>query len=184
MRIRILILAVLLLGTASLQAQEKKEKLSKEEKKAKKELARAEKAQTVLASIGNKSFVIESHSLYNRYGSRRFVPTHTTFISVNNDELTIQVGTYSGVGSNGLGGFTTKGRVNRYEVSEIDDKGNVNIRVESSTILLGHISIFITVSSDGSSRARLSTNFGGRLTFEGDLVDLEESRVYEGFSIF
>ncbi len=177
-------MAVMLLGAVGLQAQEKKEKLSKEERKAKRELAKEARTEAVLAMIENQSFVLEAHSLFNRYGSRIFVPANVNFIALNDQELTIQVGNFGAIGNNGLGGFTAKGRVSSITVSEVDDKGRVNLRIEASTIGLGHTSILMEVAKDGSARATVTNNFGGRLTFQGDLFAPEESRVYEGLTLF
>ncbi len=149
--------------------------------KAKKE-AKAEKDyQLTKQMLENKNFVLESDFLQDRYGNRVFVNSTINFVAVDSAEAVIQIGSNYRMGYNGVGGITAKGRITNWELKE-DKRHNFTLSMNVMTSI-GMYDLHFSISSSGRATARLTGLRPGQLTFDGDLVPIEESRVYEGRSI-
>ncbi len=133
--------------------------------------------------IENKDFVLESDYLRNRYGDRFMVSSVINFVKVEPDNVAvIQIGNNYAMGSNGVGGVTAKGKIVRWEVTPREKSKSFNIMMTVSTPV-GMYDVNFQISPGGNTMAQLTGSYGGRLTFEGDLVPNDESVVYEGTSI-
>lgn len=172
------IMAFFFVNVFSVQAQD--EKLSKKEKR--KMERKAEQAR-VYERTGNlldsMQFVLEADYLNNQRGYRVVVPNTLNFIKIDSNDAVLQVGRNSGMGSNGLGGTTAEGNISRYEVNKNEKKRTYDVRMNVNTNI-GHYDVFMLVSADGRARATISGVYPGKLTWEGDIVSLEDSRVYKG----
>ena len=155
-------------------------KLLKAERKNEEQQRLTENYETIVAQIKDTAFVIETHTLFDRYNNSYPVAPTTNFVMVDGDKLTLQLGFLGRVGANGLGGITIEGNISDYEILEMKENGPARLRMHVSSLLLGSTEVGITISRDGSSRAYVSGAFRTRLSFSGNFTPLEESIVYKG----
>ncbi len=153
--------------------------VSKEEAKKAKAEEQYKKLQNL---VENKHFVLEADYLRDRYIARQPVSPMINFIKVDSDVATIQIGSTTAIGSNGVGGVTAKGRISTWEVKK-NKKGNalyVNMNVMTT---IGIYDIYMSIGASGTASAKLTGLTRGELIFDGDVVPTEESLVYEGISL-
>lgn len=160
----------------NLTKEEKKAlKLAKKEEEARK---REEALARFLSIAQDKQWVLEAHTVFEK-GGRSFPMNPTTnFVSVIGDETTIQLSFNGIVGWNGVGGITLEGKTTKYEVSE--SKNGITITMTAIGSGMGPADLLVTIGSDGNGRATISGNWGQRITFSGNFVASEDSRVYKG----
>lgn len=163
----------------------------KAEKKQKKEAEKAankalEEQATLkaLASIKDKSFVLETNTIRDRYGKVYNLPSSINFVGRVDDKATVQIGLNGIMGWNGVGGITVTGDITSEE-DLFDKEGNLygqKFRIQSTA---GFAEIRIEVSSGNRANAYISTmSSGGQLVFTGIIVPLEDTRVYKGMDLF
>ncbi|WPP52764.1 DUF4251 domain-containing protein [Catalinimonas niigatensis] len=187
--IHIIITTVLLfffVGTVSAQTREDRREARKQERLEKKRLqAEAiEQGKTMALNLAqNRTLVLEADALYDRY-MNRYNMVSNSFIMFDGDRVVIQTAAPGYIGYNGLGGITLNGRLTDYEVSEGKEDKPVRISAQVSTTALGHGTLNMTISGDGSARATFRDNWGNRVTFSGQVNSLDDSVIYEGMSIF
>lgn len=172
----ILILSFFLVGAVSAQ----EEKLSKKERRKMERQAEAEQKYVRTGELlDSMKFVLEADYLNNQRGHRVIVPTSLNFIKVDANSAVLQVGRNTGTGSNGVGGTTAEGEISRYDVNKNEKKKTYDVRMNVNTNI-GNYDVFMSVAYDGSARATISGVYPGKLTWEGDIVSLDDSRVYQG----
>ncbi len=138
----------------------------------------------ILDLVRQQTFVIEANSLFDKYQNRYEVSPDINFIKIEGDQGIIQFGFNHLVGYNGLGGLTINGFISGYTVNSGEPSDPITITANvSSPNLVGPATLSLSILSDGSSRATINGAFGARLTFSGDVSDLENSRVYQGMTI-
>lgn len=181
---RILFLALtLLLSIQTTWAQsdiQDQRKIEKAERKRLKEEERQKSREMAMALVKEKAYVLEATTLAGRYRQYQVSPS-TNFVKVEGDQIIIQTGDDFRMGYNGLGGITIHGTIGDYEISEGKNGATVNIRF--SDPVLGHSTLNMSIQGNGQARATVLGNWGGRATFHGQLVPLEDARVYKGQSI-
>jgi hypothetical protein len=162
-----------------------KQKLTKEQKQQQKQEQEAKQAQLVDTMIALHRFVLEADYLNTDGGGRLTVNSTLNFIAIDSTTGIIQLGRNTGLGSNGVGGVTTDGQVNKYEVTKTVKKNYTSYYISINVFTtLGSFDISMQVSSSGSANARLSGNQGYICEYSGDLVPIGVSTVYKGNSIF
>ena len=169
---------VFITGGVMASVQVENSKMSRSEKRA------AENEQLYLMNkqiIEERGFVLESDFLRDRYGYQIPVTRNINFILVDGDQAIIQIGSNVGLGPNGVGGVTAKGRITKWELNENERKKTFNIRMNVLTSI-GMYDVSLSIGNHNAT-ARLTGLHPGNLTFNGDLVALEESHVYEGRSL-
>lgn len=159
--------------------------LTKEEKKALKlakkeeEARKREEALTQYQSLAqDRHWVLEAHTVFAKGGRSFPMNPSINFVSVIGDEATIQLSFDGIIGWNGVGGITLEGKTTKYEVSE--SKNAITITLTAIGSGMGPADLLVTISPDGNGRATVSGNWGQRITFSGNFVPSEESRVYKG----
>lgn len=159
--------------------------MSRSERKAYKEkVAEKEHAQTK-ELLESQAWVLEATQLQDRYGETYIIESTLNFVGINKEEASVQLGTSHDVGYNGVGGITLDGRVLSYEISEGNRKNSgfsVTMNLMGSS--MGSTTIMMHVSGSGSARATVTTIEGDRVTYSGDIVPLNESRVYKGTTTY
>ena len=157
-------------------------KVAKEERKIK-----AEEEQTRLGKITNlmltyKRFVLEADYVGNQTGNRIPVTSNLNFIIVDSNKVTLQLGSFQGIGINGVGGITVDGNITNYNMHKIvGRKGNVSYFVQMTIISsVGNYDVSMNVGDTGRADARVSGTVSGQLNYYGNLVPLSLSRVYKG----
>lgn len=183
MRIFIICISFFLITLSTTIAQEK-EKLSRKEKKELKKQQQLEQKKAILDLLLGKAWVIEAHTVFDRYNQSYQLNPTINFVGIKDEEGAIQLGFDGLIGWNGVGGVTIDGKITRYEINEGKQNSSptVNLRFQGRGI--GSAMINITVNSSGQATARVSGDFGGRITFSGILKSIENSSVYKGQSLF
>ncbi|MEI7663443.1 MAG: DUF4251 domain-containing protein [Bacteroidota bacterium] len=185
---RAALLFVLVLFAFYLPAQEtRKETLSRQEmrkkKKEEKEVKLQKQFMVVYRALLDSSFVLEADFLENKDGLRLGVRSVLNFIAVDSSVAAVQVGLDHRLGFNGSGGFTDKGKITRYKLSRNDKNKTCLLTMAMRGSVSAHLDLYFTVSAYGTATAVLSGGpFGQRFTFDGRIVPLKESNVFEGLS--
>ena len=130
--------------------------------------------------IENKQFVLRANFLLGN-GYRRFVNSTINFVKVDSTTAVIQIGSDYGLGYNGVGGITAKGKIANWELRENPKKESFTINMSVMTPIGIYFLIF-NIYSNGHSTALLTGLGAGQLTFDGDIAPISESRVFEGSS--
>jgi hypothetical protein len=152
----------------------KKSKLQKEEETAKDYI--------VMESIlEGRRFVLEANYLSNSRGTRIPVNSGINFIMLDSARGVIQVGNDAGLGSNGVGGTTVEGSIMRWELRKDSKRRNFTA---SYTVMsaIGTYDVIMYVSPGGYASSRVSGNWSGSITFDGNIVQKSRSRVFKGRS--
>ena len=174
-----LLLAVLLLISNAFYAQDTK---GNKETKAEKALRFETEYRATEGMIDSTSFVLRADYLSNHYGFRKIVEPTLNFIEVDSSQVIIQTGNNLGMGYNGVGGLTLRGKVVSWRVTKNDLSKSFMISMGISSSL-GYYDVFMNVSADGRASARLSGTTRGDLIFECFMGPLNEARTYQGSAI-
>jgi hypothetical protein len=129
-----------------------------------------------------KAWVIEAHTIFNKYGRSFQMDPTINFVSVTGEETIIQLGVHGFIGYNGLGGITLDGMITNYEVNR--DGDSILIGYTAMGALMGPIDMIARISSEGYGRITLSGNWGRRMTFAGYFVPYDTSRTYTGTPVY
>lgn len=136
------------------------------------------------SAMSSNSFVLEADYLVLKNGARIIVNSGVNFVSMNGNEVVVQVSPsnfYSG--PNGVGGITMKGKVTSLDVTT-DKKGQVRYSMNvSGAVISARVDIVIY---PGSTRATayVSPNLNSNnFQLEGYIVPYEKSNVFEGRSL-
>lgn len=164
-------------------AQEKS-KLSKKEKKELKKKQLQQQKETLLNLLESKQWVIEAHTVFDRYNQSYQINPTINFVGIKDTEAAIQLGFDGLIGWNGVGGVTIDGEVTSYEIDEGKEKNSPTVNLRFKGRASGSANINITVNTSGQATARVNGDFGGRITFSGMIRSLEESAIYKGQSLF
>ncbi|RMG17584.1 MAG: DUF4251 domain-containing protein [Bacteroidetes bacterium] len=169
------ILSILLLGAPLAYGQT----VQATHKPTKKERRIAEKRQ-LMKVINSGRYVLEAHTLHDRYGNSYPLNPSINFVMVDGKKSVIQLGNDYGVGLNGLGGVTFEGSITDLDILEGKPHQGPGLLIKSIGSPLGFADINLTVNTDGYARATIHGSFGRRFTLSGRLVPLEDSRVFKG----
>ena len=176
-----LVISLAVINTS--EAQEK-QKLSKKEKKELKKQEQLKAKKEVVDLLNSRKWVIEAHTVFDRYNQSYQLNPTLNFVGINGEEGAIQLGFDGLIGWNGVGGITLDGKVTQYEVKVGKEKASPTVTLRFRGRGVGSATLFITVNSSKQATARVSGDFGGRITFAGIIKSLEESTVYKGQSLF
>lgn len=183
MRILAFCLCILLTGINESIGQESK-KLSKKERKELKKQQQLEQKKAIIELLYSKKWVIEAHTVFDRYSQSYQLNPSINFVGINDDEGALQLGFNGLIGWNGVGGVTVDGKITKYEIKEGNEKSNPTLNLRFQGRGVGSATINVTVNSSGQATARVNGDFGERITFSGIIKSLEESIVYKGQSLF
>ena len=134
-----------------------------------------------LQALKDGNWVLEANNVNFSNGIMRFVSPTTNYISIEDDECTIQTAfnnfTYS---PNGLGGLTLQGNISGQRMST-DRDGNIyySFNVQGSSI---SAIVYLTLTGGtNQSCATVSPNFTGRsMSFDGYLVPYDKASIFLG----
>lgn len=179
--IKHLFIAIVIALSSSIVVAQTSHDTTKLNRKEKREAESKRLYQANKQMLVNRSFVVETDFLQNRYGVRVPVNSTINFVMVDAGEAVIQIGSNTGMGYNGVGGITAKGRITKWELEENEKKKVFDLSMHVLTSI-GMYDVTMTIGNFGAT-ARISGIRPGNLTFSGDMVALEESIVYEGQSL-
>ncbi len=181
---RISFLFILLCFAFQISFAQETKKLSKKEKKELRKQQQLEQKKAILDLLISKQWVIEAHTVFDRYNQSYQINPSINFVGIKGEEGALQLGFNGLIGWNGVGGVTIDGSVTKYELKEGKENQSpaVNLRFQGRGV--GSATINITVNTSGQATARVSGDFGDRITFSGFIKSLDESVVYKGQSLF
>lgn len=133
--------------------------------------------------IEDQRYVLLADELSNQYGARAYVNHMINFIVVDSTHAVIQTGNDFSLGANGVGGFTIKGKISKYQMTKNEKKGTYQISfwVNSST---GTYDVNLHFFNTGSGRATVSSaTLPGRITFYGDIEAVGKRKIFKGNSL-
>jgi hypothetical protein len=165
----------------SLNSNSQDIKLSRQERKEARKAQMAANFNVLDSLLNEKSFVLEADYLQNGYGYRVPVVSGLNFIEVNNSYGILQTGSNFRMGYNGVGGVTAEGIIGKWEVSKDFKKMSYTMQFSLLTNI-GHYDVFMTVSSDNHATATITGLGPGRLTWDGHLETINNSRVFKGWN--
>ena len=183
MKILVFCIGLFLFAINGSVAQEHK-KLSKKEKKELKKQQQIEQKKALVDLLNSKAWVIEAHTVYDRYNQSYQLNPTINFVGVNGDEGALQLGFDGLIGWNGVGGVTIDGKVTDYEINEGKSKSSPAVNLRFRGRVVGSATINVTINLSGQATARVNGDFGDRITFSGMIKSLEDSSVYKGQSLF
>jgi len=134
----------------------------------------------ILDSLLNaRSFVLEADFLQNRYGDRIPVVSDLNFIRVNKSNGVLQTGLNMSIGYNGVGGVTAEGSIGTWKINS--DAKRLSHTLHFSLLTnIGHYDVFMNISADNHASATITGLGPGRLTWDGRLKTISNSRVFKG----
>jgi len=154
-------------------------KLSRQERKEARKAQMTANFYALDTLLNAKSFVLEADFLQDKYGVRIPVTSNLNFIKVNHSEGILQTGSNYGVGYNGVGGVTAEGSIGSWEISK--DQKKLFYTIHFSIITnIGNYDILMTVNAANKALATITGLGPGRLSWEGHLEMIYNSRVFKG----
>jgi hypothetical protein len=157
---------------------------SKEGRKERKEQRKAELLANFNALdtvLNERGFVLEADFLINYYGYRFHVPSTINFIKVDSSKCVLQTGSDFRFGYNGVGGITAEGNIGSWKLEKNLKNLSYNLHFNVVT-QIGNYDVFMTVTADNHAQATITGLTAGRLTWDGHLAALYNSRVYKGLN--
>jgi hypothetical protein len=184
----VFILGMFVLPILLYSQSEQKEPDKNDQKEIKKEKRKAERQakedsikQVVNYMVENRSFVLEADYIAGRSGERVPVNSTINFIRVDSAEAVIQLGSPTGLGSNGVGGITVDGSISRYELSKNETKRGVSYTVTLFVNTnLGTYDIVLWIAQDGNTSATIRGTTAGQLSYSGHIVPIGMSNTFKG----
>ncbi|MBN1145013.1 MAG: DUF4251 domain-containing protein [Bacteroidales bacterium] len=161
------------------------QKLTKEQKQEKQKAEKVETARLVDKMIQQKKFVLEADYISTQTGRRVIVNGQLNFIRVDSSRIIIQIAPNTVMfGSNGLGGITADGLINKWELKRFGKNQQLySINLSVYFTRAGYYDIVLTVNPNGSTQAVLSGPDAAKIMFYGRLIDIRKSKVFKGNSI-
>ncbi len=183
MRLIVFFIGLMFFSSALLFGQNNKN-LSKKEKKEQKKQLQIEQKKAMISLLESKEWVIEAHTVFDRYGLSYQLNPSINFVGINGDEGAMQLGFDGLIGWNGVGGVTIDGNVTKYEIKEGKENSSPSVTLRFQGRGIGFATITISVTTSGQATAKVNGDFGERITFSGIIKPLSESVVYKGQSLF
>lgn len=181
----IFLIATIIFGTTSLNAQDNKNReLTKDERKAIE--ARIDSIKHVKAeqAIDDSAFVLEADLVTFKRGRTAHVTSNTNFVAVHGGEASVQVAfNVPWPGTNGLGGITVDGYISKYEKKK-DKNGNVYLEMYvNGRGISAQVLITLWKGTNNASVSVMQNFNSGRISLDGVLVPIEESNVFKGVAL-
>lgn len=163
----------------SLNGKSQDTKLTRQERKEVRKAWMAANYYVLDSLLNSKSFVLEADFLQDKYGGRIPVVSNLNFIRVDKSTGVLQTGSNISLGYNGVGGLTAEGGINSWEIKK--DPKRLSFIVHFSLLTnIGYYDIFMNVGSDYNASATITGLVPGKLTWEGHLKAIDNSRVFKG----
>ncbi|NJK87523.1 MAG: DUF4251 domain-containing protein [Bacteroidales bacterium] len=133
--------------------------------------------------IDSRRFILEANQLSGKTGFMFDVNPSLNFVSIDSSHCVIQLGSNSGLGYNGVGGITTEGKISKMTVLENKKGDSFTINLYTSTPI-GSFDIVFFIDAEGTAQADVSqSTTGGSATYYGNIIPLDQARVFKGRSL-
>lgn len=134
-----------------------------------------------IKALEDLDFVLEADRLIFKRGTSAFVSPITNFVSLHNDQATVQVAPFNSIsGPNGVGGVTVEGTASNIQI-KTDKRGT---SIFSMSVMGKGISATVVITiPKGSNNASVTVNpnfNSNRITLNGVIIPGDESRVFQG----
>ncbi len=186
---RIILLLLIVFGSgliidSNAQSAREEKKKEKAEKKAAKMKQDSINNDNLKIMVVSKAFVLEANTLYARTGQSFTLNSTTNFVGFDGKNSTIQLAFDQLVGWNGVGGVTLDGTIAKMEI--VDNKKGLGFTINATVRqkVGGAVTLIFRVSADGNARVDMSGSFGERISYQGRIVPLAETRVYKGTTLY
>jgi len=173
-----LVISVLLLVPFFILAQS--EKQSKEEKKEQKEKEDLEKMQALYKIVESRQFVVEANQVFGNTGEIYNVMPSVNYFAVDSSYSTMQLSFNGLIGWNGIGGITSDGKLDKFDLQELESGKPVTLYGSINSRSGGNVQFTMYVYSSGTANITATGNWGNDITFQGRLFTLAESKVFKG----
>jgi len=177
----IISLALFMLFSVQLLAQNNDKKLSRKERK---ELRKKEEEKTKLEIsklLESRKFVFEADQIIDREGKTYLVNSSINFISIDSNKAVFQLGSAATIGVNGVGGVTIEGEITDFNL-EKNEKNGYYYLVLKVTAKTGFYEIQLDISPLGTTKARITTNNYKKINYSGNILSFEQSTIYKGIT--
>ena len=137
-------------------------------------------------AIRSGQFVLKADQIRGRNGYMMHVDPTVNFVAVEGKDVYVQLASTSGIGFNGLGGITLRGRISSMDIDNEGKQGYFNL-VLNAIGTGGNMTIVMNINKTGeTATARVTTNWGNRVEFNGRLVPWTGTgkEVYKGREAF
>lgn len=163
----------------SLSSHSQERKLTRQEKKEVRKVQLEANFRILDSLLNARSFVLVADYLQNRYGDRVIVTPNLNFIKISEESGILQTGSNWGMGYNGVGGVTAEGTIGKWTVFK--DPRRMSYTLQFSLLTnIGNYDVLMTVMSDASARATITGSGRDKLTWDGNLETIGNSRVFKG----
>jgi hypothetical protein len=176
----ILFIAGVIPGQESSGTKDSRKEASKK-KKAEREARMTQQFNETGRLITSRRFVLEANYLVNPMGERRSVTPVLNFIAIDSSYSYIQVGSNQGVGVNGAGGITAKGKVTNWKLGINEKARNYDVYLTISSNM-GFYDISMSIDYSGYASASMTGLRSGKLQFDGNLIPIDSTRVFRGWT--
>jgi len=180
----ILFFSVVFMTESFGQSEREKKKMEKEAKKAERHDQDSISNEHLKALVAKRTFVLEANTLYTRQGESFVLNPTINFVGFDGKNSTIQLSFNQLVGWNGVGGVTLNGTISKMEFTDNKNGFGFTIDAVVKQKAGGAVTLIFRISASGNARVDMSGSYGERLSFQGNIVSLEETRVYKGSSIY
>lgn len=156
------------------------QELSKKEQKRK---DNDEKMKVLYEILESRKFIVEASLINGKSGEVFTVQPTTNFFFLDSLNSTLQLSMDGLIGWNGIGGVTMDGKVDRYDLKELKSGKPITLVGSIMERIGGNSQFTIYVYSSGMANVEVSGNWGNRITFQGRLFKLADSKVYKGMPL-
>ncbi len=162
-------------------------KAERKKRKEQKEKEALEQRLKYAKMLKEKKFVFQADKLFAPDGVSFNVTPSINFFAVNDSVAVFQFGFEGVIGWNGVGGLTYDGYVQNYKFNPgkkrnqaMSAEAQVRSRHRASTAYFT-----ITVMDNGSASVNITPPYGGgSLRMSGQIVSLDEAKVFKGQSLY
>ena len=162
-------------------------KAERKKRKEQKEKEAMEQRMKYAKMLQDKQFVFQADKLYDSKGTTFHVTPSINFFAVNDSVAVFQFGFEGLIGWNGVGGLTYEGYVQKYKFNP-GKKRNQAMSAEAQVRSMHRAStayFTITVMDNGSATVNITPPYGGgNLRMSGQIVSLEEAKVFKGQTLY
>jgi len=131
-----------------------------------------------------RSFVLEADRVYSKKGRSFQMNSTINFVKLEKGTGVVQLAFSQIVGWNGMGGITLDGDVRNYKINKGDGTKMPSMQFDMNGTL-GWATVRIDVNSNGNARATVDAEMSGdRISFSGTLLPSNESRTFQGTTLF